>query len=83
MRSSLLTTCCLLFSAVTCQYLVPLLLGTVRAFGRDTDPLVFPQLFPCASDTLSTMPLTSPNDKKRRLTNSIELPSYFFSEASI
>ena len=70
-------------SADVCQYLVPLLLGTVRAFGRDTDPLVFPHLFPCESDSLSAVPLTSPTDKKQnkiKLDQTINIPSHFFSE---
>ena len=62
---------------------MPLLLGTVRAFGRDTDPLVFPHLFPCESDSLSAVPLTSPTDKKQnkiKLDQTINIPSHFFSE---
>ena len=72
---------------VTCQYLVPTLIGTVRAFGRDTYPLVFPQLFPCQLRAKPASVSSSGSDKKtsRKIKQEgpLDLTIHFFTEVCI
>ncbi|KAF6031162.1 hypothetical protein EB796_010520 [Bugula neritina] len=71
---------------LVCQFYMPILVGSIRAFARDTNPLVFNKLFPCQlrpnqPASILTQNIEKKQGKKSKFDDSIDISTYFFSTA--